>query len=111
MGIEQFINLTTGNTSLDVELMSVVLKFWSKSINYFLLPFDPISITLRYVTILTGLPIQGTNLLDIQDSSLPVIEVSSTTQTSYSSTFQKWHGATRVPSAIEHVEFLWVLLC
>ena len=30
LGIEKFINLTTINTSLDVELMSVVLKFWSK---------------------------------------------------------------------------------
>ena len=39
LGIEQFIRLTIVNTSLDVELMTVVLKFWSKSINFFLLPF------------------------------------------------------------------------
>ena len=86
MGIEQFIHLTIVNTSLDVELMSVALKLWSKSINSFIHPFSPISITLRDITILTGLPIRGADalcLFDIQDSSLPAIEVSSTTQTSY----------------------------
>ena len=80
--IELFIHLTTVNTSLDVELMSVALKFWYKSINSFLVPFGPISITLRAITILTGLPIRGANALclhDIQNSSLSAIEVSSTT--------------------------------
>ena len=114
MGIEQLINLTTINTSLDVELMSVVLKFWSKSINSFLLPFSHISITLSDVTILIGLPIQGSNalcLLDIQDSPLLAIEVSSTTQILYSATIRKWHDVTRIPSTIEHVEYLWIRLC
>ena len=55
--IEQFIGLTTVNTSLDVELMNVALKYKSKSINSFLLPFGPVFITLRDVTMLTGLPI------------------------------------------------------
>ena len=102
------------NTSLYVELMSVVLKFWSKSFNSFLLPFGPISITLRDVTILTGLPFQGVNALcrlDIQDSTLLDIEVSSTTQTSYSTTILKWHDVIGIPSTAEHVEFVWVLLC
>ena len=72
LGIKQFIHLTTVNTSLDMELISVALKFWSKSINSFLFPFGPIFITLRDIPILTSLPIQGANafcLLDIQDSS------------------------------------------
>ena len=109
LGIEHFINLTTINTSLDMELMSVVLKFMSKNINSFLLPFGPISITLMDVTILNELPIQGTNvlcLLDVQDSSLPSIEVSSTTKTSYFTTIQKWHDVTRILSTVEHVKFL-----
>ena len=92
LGIERFIHLTIVNTSLNVELMSVALKFKSKSINYFLLPFGPIYITLRDITILKGLPIRGVDalcLLDIQDSSLLAIEVSSTTQTSYSATYLK----------------------
>ena len=82
LGIEQFIHLTTVNTSLDMELMSVALKFWSNSIDFFLLSVGPISITLRDITILTGLPIRGVDalfLLDIQYSSLPPIDVSSTT--------------------------------
>ena len=94
--------------------MSVALKFWFKSINSFMLPFSPISTTLRNITILRGLPIQGadaSSLLDVQDSSLPAIEVSSTTQTSYFATIRKWHNFTKIPSTVEHVEFLWVLLC
>ena len=114
LGIERFIHLTTVNTSLDVDLMSVALKFWSNSINSFLLPFGPISITLRDITILMGLPIRGADalcLLNIQDSSVPAIEVSSTTQTSYYVVIRKWHDVIRVPLTVEHVEFLWVLLC
>ena len=65
--IEQFINISTVKASLDVELMCVVLKLWSKSINYFLLLFSPISITLRNVTILTGLPIQGDDAMCLLD--------------------------------------------
>ena len=69
LGIKRFIHLTTINTSLDMELMSVVLKFWSKtkSINSFLLPFGPISITLRDITIFTGLAIRGANALCLLD--------------------------------------------
>ena len=113
LGIERFLHLTTINTSLDVELMSVALQFWSKSIKSFLLPFGPISITLREITILTSPLIRGADalcLLDIQDSSLSSIEVSSTTQTLYSVVVQKWHDVIGVPSTTKHVEFLWVLL-
>ena len=109
LGIKQFIRLTTVNTSLNVELMTVVLKLWSNSTNFFLLPFGHISITLRDITVLTGLPIQGVDalcLLDVQDSSIPTIEVSSTTKTSYSSTIRKWHDGTRITSTVQHVEFL-----
>ena len=104
LGIELFIHLTTVNTLLDVELMSVALIFWSKSVKSFLLPFGPISIT-----ILIGLPIRGANalcLVDLQDSSFQAIEVSSTTQTSYSTIIPKWHDVTKVPSMAKHVEFL-----
>ena len=92
----------------------MALKFWSKSINSFLLPFSHISIILRDVTILMCLSIQGVDalcLLDVQDSFLPAIKVSSTTQTSYSATIRKWHDVIEIPYTIEHVEFLWVLLC
>ena len=102
------------NTSLDLELMGVVLRFWSKSVNSFLLPFGLVSLTLRDVSILTGLLIQGIDalsLLDTQDSSLPSFEVSSTTQTLYSTTIQKWDGVSEILTIVEHVEFLWVLLC
>ena len=114
LGIERFLHLTVINTSLDVELMSIALKFSSKSINSFLLPFGPISITSRDITILRGLPIQGADalcFLDIQDSSFPAMEVSFTTQTSYSAIIRKWQDFIGVPSTYEHVEFLWVLLC
>ena len=114
MGIERFIHLTTVNTSLDVDLMIVALKLCYKSINSFQLSFGLISIKLRDITILTGLRIRCADalcLLDVQDSSLPAIEFSSTIKTSYSSTIRKWHDVTGIPSIAEQVEFLWVLLC
>ena len=113
LGIERF-HSSYLNTSIDMKLMSVVLKFLSKSIKSFMLPFSPISITLRDIIVLMGLLIWGDDalcLLDIQDSSLLAIEVSSTTQTSYFAIIRKWHDVTRVPFTTEHVEFLWVLLC
>ena len=84
---------------MGVALMSVALKFWSKSINSFLLPFGPISITFRDITILMILPIQGAYalcLLDVQDSSFPSIEVSYSTQTSYFATTRKWHDVIEI---------------
>ena len=51
----------------DVELMIMTLKFWSKSINFFLLPFGLISITWRDVTIFTGLPIRGADAMCLLD--------------------------------------------
>ena len=50
-------------------------------------------------------------LLDIQDSSLTAIEVSSTTQTLYFVVVWKWDEVIGVPLMAEHAEFLWVLLC
>ena len=89
-----------------MELISVALKLWSKSIKSFLLPLGPISITFRDITILTDLPIRGADaqcLVDNQDSYIPDIEVSSTTQTSYFAVIRKWHDVTRVPSTTKHV--------
>ena len=89
--------------------MGVVLRFWSKSVNSFILPFGHVSFTLRDVSILIGLPIQGIDplsLLDTQDPSLPSIEVSSTSQTLYSATIRKWDGVSEIPTIVEHVEFL-----
>ena len=56
------------NASLDLELMSVVFRFWSKGINSFLLPLGPVSITLGDVTILKGLPIRGSDALCLFDA-------------------------------------------
>ena len=63
---------------------------------------------------LLGLHVEGLEavcLLDVHNPSLPYLGVSSTSQTSYSSTKRKWQTFTGVPSTIEHIEFLWVLLC
>ena len=98
------------NTSLDLELMSVVLRFWSNRVKSFLFLVGPISLTLRDVSILTGFPIQGIDalsLLDTHHPSLPSMKVSSTTQTSYSTTIRKWDGVSEIPNIVEHVEFLW----
>ena len=46
------------------------------------------------------------SLLDTLDPSLPSIEVSSITQTSYSVTIHKWDGVYEIPTIVEHAEFL-----
>ena len=97
----------------DLNLMSTALRFWSKDLKSFLFSISPASITTRDISIFTRLLIEGLEavfLQDVHDSSLPHLEVSSTSQTSYSSTIRKWRTFTRIPSIKEHIESLWVLL-
>ena len=101
LGIAQFIKLTKVSTTLDLDLMSIALRFWSKYLNSFIFSFDPASNTLRDISIFTGFHVEGLEvvcLLDVHDISLPHLEVSSTSQTSYSSAIRKWRTSTGVPS-------------
>ena len=73
------------SVTLDLDLMSTALRFWSKGLNSFLVPFGPASITMRDISILTRLHVEGLEavcLLDVHDPSLPHLEVSSTFETS-----------------------------
>ena len=102
------------SVTLDLDLMSIALRFWSKGLNSFIFHFGPASITMRDIFIFTGFPVEGSEavcLLDVQDPSLPHLEVSSTSQTFYSSTIWKWQTSSGIPSIKEHIEFMWVLLC
>ena len=108
LGLAQFIKLTKVSVTLDLDLMSTTLRFLSKGLNSFLIPFDPTSITMREISIFTGLPVEGSKavcLLDVHDPSLSHLKVSSTSQTSYTSVIRKWRTSTGVPSTIEHIEF------
>ena len=92
--------------TLDLDFMSTTLRFWSKDLNSFIFPFGYTSITLRDISIVTGLPIEGLEavcLLDVYDPFLPHLEVSSTSQTSYSSAIQKGQTSIGIPSTIEHI--------
>ena len=69
---------------------------------------------MKDISIFIELPVEGSDvvcLLVVHDPTLPHLEVSSTSQTSYSSAIWKWRTSTEVPSTIEHIEFLWILLC
>ena len=112
LGIVQFIKLTKVSVTHNLDLMSTALRFWSKDLNSFIFPFDPTSI-MRDISIFTGLPVEGLEvvcLLDVHDPSLSHLEVSSTSQTSYSFVIRKWRTSTGVPSTTEHIESMWVLL-
>ena len=81
LGIAQLIKLTKVNVTHDLDLMSITLRFWSKGLNSFPFPFDPASITMRDISIFTGLLVEGSEvvcLLDVHDPSLTHLEVSST---------------------------------
>ena len=100
--------------TLDLYLKSTTLRFWSKGLNSFMFLFGLASITPRDISIFIGLPVEGSKavcFLDVHDSSLLHLEVSFTSQTSYSSSIRKWRTFIGVPSTTEHIEFLWVLLC
>ena len=97
-----------------LDLMSTTLRFWSKDLNSLIFPFGPASITSRDISIFTRFPFEGSEaicLLEVHDPLLPYLEVSSTSQTSYSSAIRKWRTSIGVPSTTENIEFLWVLLC
>ena len=69
--------------TLDLDLMSTALWFWPKDLNSFIFPFAPASITLRDISIFTGLFVEGSEavcLLDVHDPSLSHLEVSSTSR-------------------------------
>ena len=69
------------SVTLDLDLMSTALRFWSKDLNSFIFPFGPAFITLRDISIFNGLHVEGSKvvcLLDVHDPSLPHLEVSST---------------------------------
>ena len=98
--------------TLDLDLMSIALRFWYKDLNSFIFPFDPTSITLRDISVFAGLLVEGLEvvcLLDVHDTLLSHLKVSSTSQTSYSFSIRKRRTSIRVPSTTEHIEFLWVL--
>ena len=70
LGITQFIKLTKVSITLDLDLMSTTLRFWSKGLNSFLFPFGLASITMRDIYILTKLLVKGLEavcLLDVHD--------------------------------------------
>ena len=69
------------SVNLDLDMMSTALRFWSKDLNSFVFPFGPASITLKDISIFTGLHVEGLEavcLLDVHDPSLPHLKVSST---------------------------------
>lgn len=108
--IDSFIEITLVNSTLDFDLMSTMLRFWSRSVNSFLFPFDLTSMTLQDVSILTSLPLTSDDMLGLveQDYSLtPTTIVSCTTHTSYVVAIRKWENVYGVSSTLEHVEFLW----
>ena len=47
------------SVTLDLDLMSIGLKFWSKGLNSFLFHFGLASITMREISIFIGLPVES----------------------------------------------------
>ena len=63
------------SVTLDLDLMSTALRFWSKDLNSFIFPFGSASITLRDISIFTRLVVEDLEVvcfLDVHDPLLPV---------------------------------------
>ena len=66
--------------TLDLDLMSIALRFWYEDLNSFIFPFGHASITLRDIYIFIGLLVEGSEavcLLDVHDPWHHILNFSS----------------------------------
>ncbi|XP_073066554.1 uncharacterized protein [Primulina eburnea] len=93
-------------------LFDCLLRFWSPSSNVFIFPFGPMSITLYDISLFLGLPVVGPDSpYFIDDPAAPTLAHTRYCYPSYRAVVKEWSSHTGVPSVVEHVMFLWVLIC
>ncbi|KZV19272.1 hypothetical protein F511_37033 [Dorcoceras hygrometricum] len=93
-------------------LFDCLLRFWSPSSNAFLFSWGPMSSTLYDIYLFTGLPLIGHDspyLID--DSSAPELAAPRYCFPSCRAVVKQYESCSGEPSTIEHIMFLWVLIC
>ncbi|XP_055959740.1 uncharacterized protein LOC126656871 [Mercurialis annua] len=110
LGLLQLIEISDRHIELNAGMCRSFLRYWSSSANSFIFPFGPMSVTLKDVFMLTGLPVIGFDapcLFEVETKDLYSYPICP----SYPACVSKWSVLTTPPSLEEHTEFLWVLIC
>ncbi|XP_050234446.1 uncharacterized protein LOC126682736 [Mercurialis annua] len=110
LGLLQLIRMSEQTFDFQPGMCRSFLRYWSSSANSFLFPCGPMSVTLKDVFMLTGLPVIGFDapcLFEVDNKQL----FSCPDYQSYKACIEKWCRRMETPSSQEHTEFLWVLIC
>ncbi|XP_055960678.1 uncharacterized protein LOC126668685 [Mercurialis annua] len=110
LGLLQLIEISDRHIELNAGMCRSFLRYWSSSANSFIFPFGPMSVTLKDVFMLTGLPVIGFDapcLFEVETKDLYSYPICP----SYPACVSKWSVLTTPPSLEENTEFLWVLIC
>ncbi|XP_055962345.1 uncharacterized protein LOC126687881 [Mercurialis annua] len=110
LGLLQLIRMSEQSFDFHAGMCRSFLRYWSPSANSFLFPCGPMSVTLKDVFMLTGLPVIGFDapcLFEVDQKQL----FSCPDYHSYKACIEKWCRGMETPSLEEHTEFLWVLIC
>ena len=95
--------------TFQTNLIQGALRFWSPDCNSFIFPEGPISVTLRDVYYLTGLPILGFDIPCLIDpEAFPSTVIKTKGISSFYQVITTWCYHTTDPTPQEHVSFLWV---
>ncbi|GKV50522.1 hypothetical protein SLEP1_g57225 [Rubroshorea leprosula] len=110
LGLYEFIQMTTYQTSMDRVLLGTALLFWSGSYNCFHFPCGAMYVTLFDICSLTGLPCVGEEipaLLSVPSADFDTKSI----LPSYNAFIKASQKPSEAPDVREHTAFLLTLVC
>ncbi|GKU89539.1 hypothetical protein SLEP1_g3665 [Rubroshorea leprosula] len=110
LGLYEFIQMTTYQTSMDRVLLGTALLFWSGSYNCFHFPCGAMSVTLLDICSLTGLPCVGEEIMALLSVSGADFDTKSILP-SYNAFIKASQQPSEAPDVREHTAFLLTLIC
>lgn len=112
-GIYQLIQITTLNTTYDLDLLKGIIRWWAPPCNSFIFPCGPTSPTLKDILKFTGLSLLRNDYASLTNTKgLPQLSEKHLSPSSYSQVFKQWYLLTLTsPSPDERISFMWVLIC
>ncbi|XP_065854978.1 uncharacterized protein [Euphorbia lathyris] len=110
LGINELIKMSQIELPANKNLLYAALGFWSCNCNAFLFPVVPMTVTLRDVLALTGLPVVGPEIPSLVRYELPEYFKN---HRSVDSVVMIEYMANHPPrnKRVDHILFLWTLVC
>ncbi|XP_065853650.1 uncharacterized protein [Euphorbia lathyris] len=110
LGINELIKMSQIELPVNKNLLYAALGFWSRNCNAFLFPPVPMTVTLRDVLALTGLPVVGPEIPSLVRHELPEFFKKYRTMDSVRLIeYMANHPPKR--KRVDHFLFLWTLVC